>query len=47
MPRKNELQMEQKQRFNNLAQGGLFMLSELSEEFGIAQNRAQVARIYS
>jgi hypothetical protein len=45
MPRKNELQMEQEQRFNNLAQSGLFMVSELSEEFGIEQNSAQVARI--
>ena len=37
MPWKNELPMEQKQRFINLAQSGRFTVSELSEEFGITR----------
>ena len=37
MPWENELPMEQKQRFINLAQSGRFTVSELSEEFGITR----------
>jgi hypothetical protein len=37
MPWKNELPMEQKKRFINLAQSGRFTVSELSEEFGITR----------
>jgi hypothetical protein len=41
MPWKNELPIEQKQRFINLAQSGRFTVSELSEEF-----RACVASLH-
>ena len=37
MPWKNELPMEQKQRFINFAQSGRFTVSELCEEFGITR----------
>lgn len=37
MPWQNELPMEQKQRFINLAQSGYFTVSELCEELGIAR----------
>jgi transposase InsO family protein len=37
MPWKNEIPMEQKQRFINLAQSGHFTVTDLSEEFGITR----------
>src|ERR1700722_3608021 len=37
MPWRNELPMEQKQRFINLAQSGHFTVTELCEEFGITR----------
>ena len=37
MPWKNELPMEQKQRFINLAQSGHFTVTELCEQFGITR----------
>jgi hypothetical protein len=43
MPWKNELPMEQKQRFINVVQSGRFTVSELRGVRDYAQNRAQVA----
>jgi hypothetical protein len=37
MPWKNELPMEQKQRFINLAQSGHFTVTELCEQFAITR----------
>jgi len=45
MPWKNELPMEQKQRFINLAQSGRFTVSELSEGFGITRKTGHKSKV--